>query len=622
MHGQPTIGVLGALALAAALCGCGIVSTGGADAAGPGDGFGAGLDGGIRHPGDGFTRGVDGVGARRADAPAPDGGDRDVPLADADGASGPPDAAAPDAPAPDLGPPTDAPADAPAPDLGPPTDAPADAQAPDAPAPDLGGPTDAPGDAVSAPDALPPPDAPTPDLPVPDAATPDVPAPDTGPPPVGCDFTYASEFVYDRALPAGGPPPPPDVDLGGPAPVAAVAHAEPAPRYLYGARPAQPKDGRDIVLPGYDDNLPRFERATAWQTPTRCYETPTGGRWLHEGEAYALYAHIATATTGVALDQRAGVRSMVGLRGAYPGTFAWHGNLPNRFNDTLVLLWRDADLTPHVREFPANTDTGAYDFGVDSSSSLRPNRRYRYENGWHRDYNALAIVESGYRVRDDTNHNGHWDSDRNGWLPPTNVADHDRAGSEHNIHMGAVDAPLGTAPIDTWSAGCQVIPGSANWLAFITAAWTNTGASVDYFLIDVRDIAPEVFAPCTPDGSPACPFPIAAFPFTAHDDTSLAATSNFDGYNCSPADESGPEVVYVFTTDRAGTLSVAVDCADPVVDIDVHLLDGADARACLARDHWSFDYDLSPGRYWIVADSYAEDGNVYAGPYTLTVTFE
>jgi hypothetical protein len=397
-----------------------------------------------------------------------------------------------------------------------------------------------------------------------------------------------------------------------------VAQVEPLPPYTY-TLPALDLLDADLVMPAYEDDMPLFERAVAWSETHRCYELPRGTAWLTEDEAYDMYRAIAEATTGVAMDTTPGVRSVVGLRGAYPGTFAWHGNLPDRFNDTLVLVWIDLEGTKHVREWPVNTDVGARDFGPDSSSSLRPNRRYRYSNDWHRIYNALHIAESSYRVRDDTNNNGHWDSDRNGWLPPTSVRDYDRNGSGHNIHMGSVDGPLGTAVVGAWSAGCQVIPGMANWTEFITTAWTLMGDPVDYFLVDVRDIPAEAWHPCTPDGSHGCPYRIDAFPFSHTDDTSASATSMFDLYNCSDLDQGGAEVVYVFTIDASGTLEVSVDCEDPLVDIDIHLLDGDDPDACLERAHWSFTHDITPGRYFIVADTYVDAGTPLAGPYTLSV---
>ncbi len=425
-----------------------------------------------------------------------------------------------------------------------------------------------------------------------------------------CNFDYDSSFVYPSrrgSLSVAAPA----TDLDG------WPHPEPAPPSYSLMRIAGA--AADLVMPDYADDMPLFERGQAWTASTRCYETPNGVRELSEAEAFDLYRSIAEKTTGVAFDATAEVRSVVGLRGAYPGTFAWHENRADRFNDTIALLWIDLDGTKHVREFPINTDTGAYDFGTDSSSSLRPNRRYRYSNGWHRGYNALSISETGYRVRDDTNNNGHWDSDRNGWLPPDTGQDRDRAGSAHNIHMGSRNAPLGGAVVGVWSAGCQVIPGMANWTEFIGNAWTDLGDSLDYFLVDVRDIAPDVWNPCEPDGTHACPFRIDELPFDDSADTSAVTTAEFDLYNCSDADESGPEISYLFTTDRSGTIEVTVAAAAPI-DPDIHLLDGDDHRACLARGDATFDYDLTPGRYFIVVDTYESDS--HAGAYTLQVRWK
>lgn len=402
-----------------------------------------------------------------------------------------------------------------------------------------------------------------------------------------------------------------------------IAHIEPEPEgtFLLPRADTVFKDIGDIVMPEYYDNMPLFERGAEWVDFTRCYETPVGVMLLTEPEAYFLYKDIAELTTGVAMDTTEGVRTVVGIRRAYPGRLLPHDNLPNRFNDTLVLLWRDENGLENVREFPVNTDTGAYDFGYHSSSSLRPNRRYHYVNGWHRSYNALRIDESSYLVRDDSNKNGYWDSDRNGWLPPISPQDHERTGSAHNIHMGSVDAPLGTAAINNWSAGCQVIPGMDNWTEFITHAWTNMGDPVSYFLIDVRDIDHRVFYSCTPDGTHECPYEISGFPYTHSDDTSINGVNVFDLYNCSPADESGPEIVYFFTVDRGGTLSVSVEDNDGD-DMDIHLLDADDPNDCRHRAHMSFSTFIDPGRYFIVVDTYVSSGIVLSGPYTLHVDFQ
>jgi hypothetical protein len=468
-----------------------------------------------------------------------------------------------------------------------------------------------------------------------EAAAPDLPEDveeeeEIEPPPESCGFDYDDVFIYSVMPPASAGPQAagslmaPEDMAGGPD---VIAHVEPLPprtfvKEIENGSPGS-RDGPGytrIVMPDYSDSMPLFERGADWTGETRCYETPAGVMLLTQDEAFDLYRAIAELTTGVGMDVTPGIRSVVGVRGAYPGRFLFHGNLPNRFNDTLVLLWIDGDGVKHVREFPVNTDTGAYNFGYHASSSIRPNRRYFYINGWHRTYNALHIDEASYNVRDDANKNGHWDSDRNGWLPPATDADHDRTGSGHNIHMGSVDGPLGSAVVGVWSAGCQVIPGMANWTEFINNAWTEEGDRVNYFLVDVRDIDPRVWwGECEPDGSHECPFRIESFPFEDSGDTSLSTVDLFDVYNCSTADESGPEIVYLFTIDRTCSIAASVTDGD-TVDVDIHLLDADDALACLDRDDTNFDIAVGPGRYFFMADSYVSDGTVLAGPFTVNLT--
>jgi len=439
-----------------------------------------------------------------------------------------------------------------------------------------------------------------------------------------CSLSYQFEPYDPGTLPAMLPPPGaaglPEVPSATPT-IDPIAHLDPAPPGLE----TLALEGReDIVLPSYDDDMPLFERAQGWTEPYRCYELPDGGRYLSQDEAWYLYRDIAERTTGQSIDASPGARTVIGMRGAYPGTFAWNGNDPNLFNDTLVLLWRDPQGQRHVREFPVNTDTGAYDFGYHSSSSLRPNRVYAYRNGWHKTYNALHIDEESYQVRDDANKNGHWDSDRNGWYPPEIDPDHDRTGSGHNIHMASVDGPLGSAHVHNWSAGCQTIPGIANWKEFIAMAWTGMGDPVSYFLIDVRDIDPEVWAVCPQQtGTRNCPFRVKSFPFSDARNTNDSESFEFPMYNCSPANEAGPEFFYVFDLAQPATVHVQVDDIVGVgQDIDVHLLDGDSPMACLARDDVAFSLWVPPGRYWVVADTYFEGGAALAGAYVIELWVE
>jgi hypothetical protein len=56
--------------------------------------------------------------------------------------------------------------------------------------------------------------------------------------------------------------------------------------------------------------------------------------------------------------------------------------------------------------------------------------------------------------------------------------------------------------------------------------------------------------------------------------TVAAPSDAFSAYNCSGADERGPENAYLLLVDDYGTLEISVDDTD--ADIDVHLLDAAE----------------------------------------------
>lgn len=442
-----------------------------------------------------------------------------------------------------------------------------------------------------------------------------------------CSAQPASLFVQNRdaslPVPANRAPLLPDLDspwqknrLPG-----AVSHMDPLSPAVYQLKtPA----GVSITMPSFpDDTMPLLVQPFDGQK--RCYELPDKAVLMTESQAYDLYRALAQKTTGHPFNGAPGRRSVVGLRGSSGNVLIWNGNKPNLFDDTLVLMWREQDGTKRVLEFPAHTDTGVHDFGVDSSSSLWPNRHYPYKCGWHKNYNALAIQITSYRVRDDTNNNGHWDSDRNEWLDsPLGQPgpDYDRGGSAHNIHMGAIDGPLSSAIVDVWSAGCQVIPGIANWEVFIQNAWTELGDEVDYYLLDVRDLDPTVLNPCPQqDGSHECPFYVDELPYLYQGNTAEIGFGLWDQYNCSPANEAGPELVFVWRTQEGGTLRAALDdvANDAGPDIDVHLLMGDDPKACVARNDLTFDQWVPPGRYVIITDTYVDGGTPLAGPFEMSL---
>ena len=159
----------------------------------------------------------------------------------------------------------------------------------------------------------------------------------------------------------------------------------------------------------------------------------------------------------------------------------------------------------------------------------------------------------------------------------------------------------------------------ANWTAFMEDAWESSGTSVDYILVDARDIEPRVWMDCESDGSHACPYTIDSFPFQHSASTAGRTEREHDVYNCDDADESGPEVVYVFTTDESVTVDVSVDC-DEGVDVDVYLLEGDDAEACIDRDNTDLSAAVPPGRYVLVVDTWVDGSGVeLSGDYTIEV---
>ncbi len=115
---------------------------------------------------------------------------------------------------------------------------------------------------------------------------------------------------------------------------------------------------------------------------------------------------------------------------------------------------------------------------------------------------------------------------------------------------------------------------------------------------------------------------VTEFPYTHSATTTGASSDQLDGYSCSPStNESGPEVIYRVDVPADGFLALELPEAQlgPGVDIDVHLLQELDAGTCLDRGHWRAGALLTAGRYWVIADTWVEDGGpAHDGSYTLT----
>ncbi len=124
----------------------------------------------------------------------------------------------------------------------------------------------------------------------------------------------------------------------------------------------------------------------------------------------------------------------------------------------------------------------------------------------------------------------------------------------------------------------------------------------------------------SPTGTKDSARQIVSFPYEDFRWTAGAASDSIDSYSCAPStDESGPEVLYVFSAATAGTLHVVVS-DDAAVDVDVHVMTEPNGESCLARDDSEVEVAVEPGEVWISVDTYVS-GNEFPGPFLLTATF-
>jgi hypothetical protein len=94
------------------------------------------------------------------------------------------------------------------------------------------------------------------------------------------------------------------------------------------------------------------------------------------------------------------------------------------------------------------------------------------------------------------------------------------------------------------------------------------------------------------------------------------ANSNVTYYNCCGWDESGPEEVYVLTTEARGHITATLSGIETGVDLDVFLLSSCDENSTLAYGEHTASYsNAPPGTYYIVVDGYRRD----SGSYILNV---
>jgi len=110
-----------------------------------------------------------------------------------------------------------------------------------------------------------------------------------------------------------------------------------------------------------------------------------------------------------------------------------------------------------------------------------------------------------------------------------------------------------------------------------------------------------------------CSAAVSASCEASYQGDTTGANSNVTYYNCSSWDESGPEEVYVLTTEASGDITAALSGMDLGVDLDVFMLSSCDENTTLAYGDWAASYShAAPGTYYIVVDGYKRDSGSYA----------
>ena len=190
------------------------------------------------------------------------------------------------------------------------------------------------------------------------------------------------------------------------------------------------------------------------------------------------------------------------------------------------------------------------------------------------------------------------------------------------VKLDSVRQPDHMEPEDTWLPGDDVLL-TDEWVADAGDDEWTWSDSTELAIEDVVEIAPDVPVGPPEEGTPEYPYIVDYFPYVQDEDTTTTPVQELNLYNCADwLYEEGPEVYYEVHVPVTGTLTVEVGEADGV-DVDIHLLtsltnDDGFAVDCLGRANTRLTQaDLAPGVYWVVIDSYSENGASWPGAYRV-----
>ena len=160
---------------------------------------------------------------------------------------------------------------------------------------------------------------------------------------------------------------------------------------------------------------------------------------------------------------------------------------PNKFDDTIALVYKDDDGIWITREFAGTTDPGTYwlenPMAMNGTAALVPGQYKAWKIDKHRGkYDALCQRLAPVKVwRDnDRDHTFDWDS-----------TDDDLHEGWYGINIHRASTKRFAVTIDKWSAGCQVIQSYEDWKLFmsiISKSAQEWGNAFTYTLMEENDV--------------------------------------------------------------------------------------------------------------------------------------
>lgn len=163
-----------------------------------------------------------------------------------------------------------------------------------------------------------------------------------------------------------------------------------------------------------------------------------------------------------------------------------HGEVTNKFDDTLTISYKDSDGKWIYNEYKATTDPGSHWeknlLNKDGVAILKPGQyRGSHKIGLHQGKYEALRQQKPVKVYRDNNKDGQYDM------------------IEENVHEGIFGINIhkagkfvnGSTQIDKWSAGCQVFSKESDFNILMEAAYKAKdlyGNSFTYTLIESKDI--------------------------------------------------------------------------------------------------------------------------------------